>query len=504
MIEGHAGQVVDVEPLRLGSIIPGLDLLRILPDDTEVDNGDRSSARVAAGFAERAELLQRNTLQSGLLGQLAGCRLRQILVDLDEPARQGPTALIGFVLALNQQQLGLPSTKAKTAASAVTIGRGQSYTYLPFFAMTLNSFLYEIEPSEYDTDMVGPYEKILLIKPSALGDVVTALPALSALRRSFPQARISWLIRPAFAPLIEGHPHLDEIILFDRKFLAQAWHNPAAGRNLLSLISKLRQSRFDAVLDLQGLFRTGLLAWLSGCPQRFGPRWREMAHLFYTTSIPPRLAWVHVVDYYLKLVEAMGASDLRRRIPPAGKTVRPAMAARALLAAAKASTPTATRSSFRVPPRPANAGRAERFAALVDRLASEHGLAVVATGSKSESAMIEKIRRLAKHPPANLAGQTSLPELVEVLRRAKLVVSNDTGPGQIAAALGRPLVMMFSWSNPLRVGPYGRPQCVVARDISSRGLANRSHNPQHGIQHITLEEVYAKAVEQLEAGGWRL
>ena len=140
---------------------------------------------------------------------------------------------------------------------------------------------------------------------------------------------------------------------------------------------------------------------------------------------------------------------------------------------------------------------AERFAALADRLASEHGLAVVATGGKSESPMIEQIGSLAKHPIANLAGRTSLPELVEVLRQAKLVVSNDTGPGHIAAALGRPLVMMFSWSNPLRVGPYGRPECIVGRDIASRGLAIKSRNPQHAIQHITFDEVYAKVVEQL-------
>lgn len=79
-------------------------------------------------------------------------------------------------------------------------------------------------------------------------------------------------------------------------------------------------------------------------------------------------------------------------------------------------------------------------------------------------------------------------------------MSNDTGPGHIAAALGRPLVMMFSWSNPLRVGPYRRPQCVVARDADTRGLANRSRDPRHSIGHLTLDEVYARAVEQLRAG----
>jgi heptosyltransferase-1 len=357
--------------------------------------------------------------------------------------------------------------------------------------------------------MVGGYENILLIKPSSLGDIVMALPALSALRRSFPQARLTWLVRPEFAPLIEEHPHLDEIVLFDRRRLAQAWRSPTAARSLLTLVSELRGRRFDAVLDLQGLFRTGLLARFSGSPQRFGPRWREMAYLFYTTSLPPQREWIHVVDYYLRLVGAMGAADLRAEFVLPEKPAA-AAAARALLSyhsvspgryavmipgSAEVGDSQVRRMALR---RPGKCWPPERFAALADRLAGEHELTVVATGSKSESPVIEEIRGLSRHPIVNLASQTSLPELVEVLRGARLVVSNDTGPGHIAAALGRPLAMLFSWSNPLRVGPYGRPECVVARDVSARGLHNRSRNPLHSIQHLTLDEVYAKAVEQLQ------
>ena len=347
--------------------------------------------------------------------------------------------------------------------------------------------------------MVGAYENILLIKPSSLGDVVMALPALSALRRSFPSARLSWLVRPEFAPLLEGHPHLDDILLFDRRSLANAWWDPTAFRGLVSLVGKLRRGRFDAVLDLQGLFRSASLSWLSGCRQRFGPRWRELAHVFYTTSISPQREWAHVVDYYLKLVGAMGASDLRVEFILPDKPVA-AAAARGLLARHGIGP---ARYAVIIPgsAQTSKCWPAERFAALANRLTAEHGLAVVATGSRFESPVIEKIRRLSTRPVVNLASQTSLPELVEVLRGARLVVSNDTGPGHIAAALGRPLVMLFSWSNPLRVGPYGRSQCVVARDAATRGLDNRSRNPRHGIQHITLDEVYAKAIEQLEVGG---
>ncbi|MBP7052121.1 MAG: glycosyltransferase family 9 protein [Phycisphaerae bacterium] len=345
--------------------------------------------------------------------------------------------------------------------------------------------------------MPETYRNILLVKPSSLGDIVMALPALSSLRRSFPQAKITWLVRPEFAPILDGHPYLDGIILFDRKLLAQAWHSPAAFRGLMSLIQRLRSGRYDAVLDLQGLFRTASLAWLSGCKRRFGPIWRrELAHWFYTTAIPPRPEWVHVIDYYRKLIEAMGAGDLGVEFVLAEKPAA-VPAVQTLLAQHRIDV---DRYAVVIPgsAQVSKCWPADRFAALADRLVEEHGLAVVATGSKSESPMIEQIQSLAKHPIFNLAGRTSLPELVEVLRRAKLVVSNDTGPGHIAAALGRPLVMMFSWSNPLRVGPYGRPECVVARDAATRGLAIRSRNPAHAIQNITLDEVYAKVVEQLQ------
>jgi heptosyltransferase I len=337
---------------------------------------------------------------------------------------------------------------------------------------------------------------ILLIKPSSLGDIVMALPALSALRRSLPDARITWMIRPEFAPLIEGHPHLDEIILFDRKRLASAWYNPGAFGALTSLIAQLRRRRFSTVLDLQGLLRTASLAWLSGCDRRLGPIWRkECAHYFYTTAVPVQPEWVHVVDYYMRILEEMGVQDRAVEFvlpsrPEAAQAVADLLASHkiephryAVLIPGSAQT--------------SKCWPSERFGALADRLAQNYGLSIVATGSNAEAPMIEAIARQAKTPVVSLAGKTSLPQLVEVMRNAKIVISNDTGPGHIAAALGIPLVMMFSWSNPLRVGPYKRPECIVARDLSKRGLAIKSRDPAHAIANITLEEVYERAVDQL-------
>ena len=204
---------------------------------------------------------------------------------------------------------------------------------------------------------VGPYENILLIKPSSLGDVVMALPALSALRRSFPQARISWLIRPEFAPLIEGHPHLDEIILFNRKLLARLGTvRRQAAIWSLSLPSCVA-SRFDAVLDLQGLVSLGLSGLAVRLPAAFrsrtGGRWR-------TCSTRPRSrpglngsTWSTTTSSWSR---PWGPRTCRAEFVAAGKAGRGRRGARPVRAASHRRR-TAMRWSSPVPPRPASVGR---------------------------------------------------------------------------------------------------------------------------------------------------
>jgi ADP-heptose:LPS heptosyltransferase len=139
----------------------------------------------------------------------------------------------------------------------------------------------------------------------------------------------------------------------------------------------------------------------------------------------------------------------------------------------------------------------ERFAALADKIASQFHLSIVAAGATSEGGFIESLKSLAHVPVANFAGRTSLGELIALLRAARLVVSNDTGPGHIAAALGTPLVLMYSWSNPARIAPYGRPECMIAREPYGRGLDIKSTDPRHNVRNITVDEVYQKVCEQI-------
>lgn len=341
-------------------------------------------------------------------------------------------------------------------------------------------------------------KNILIIKPSSLGDIVLVLPVLSALRRNFPDAKISWLVRPEFAPLLENHPHLTEVILFDRKRLGKAWFHPGAFCSLISLIRQLRRQEFDAVFDFQGLFRTAALAWLSGCKNRFGmANARELAHLFYTHKVEQDKDCVHLVDYYLKIARLAGAADLSVEF------VLPQDAAVAGSVGKLLTSYNIERGNYVVfvpgSTDPDKRWPVERFAALADKIASKFHLSIVAAGNASEAGLIESLKSLAHVPVANLAGRTSLGQLIALLRTARLVVSNDTGPGHIAAALGTPLVLMYSWSNPARIAPYGRPECMVAREPYGRGLDIKSTDPRHNVRNITVDEVYQKVCEQLNS-----
>lgn len=344
--------------------------------------------------------------------------------------------------------------------------------------------------------MLNNLKNILIIKPSSLGDIVMALPALTALRKSFPDAEISWLIRPEFAPLLENHPHLTEIIPFDRKFLGKAWFHPRAFASLLSLIRRLRCAEFDAVIDLQGLFRTASLAWLSGSQYRLGMTTaRELAHIFYTHKITRDQDCVHVVDYYLKVVRAAGASE------SAVQFILPAepFAVDSVGRMLKSHNVKSDNYAVFIPGsvHRLKCWPVERFAGLANKIASRFGLSIVAAGTESEKSIVERLESKARVPIVNLAGQTSLGELIALLKAARVVVSNDTGPGHIAAALGMPLVMIFGPSNPVRLFPYRRPETLAAVDPFERGLKLHSSDPAHAIEVITVDDVYQKVCEQI-------
>lgn len=340
--------------------------------------------------------------------------------------------------------------------------------------------------------MVGEEPKrILIIKPSALGDIILALPALSALKRSFPNASISWFVRPEFAPLITGHPYISDIILFDRKQLAKWWCCPESFQSLRSLIRQLKAGEFDLVFDFQGLFRTGYFSRVTGCKRRLGMAGaRELAHLFYTDKISQDASSIHLVDYYLKIVAAAGARrfDAEFKLPEdvgAADKIDKLLKSQGVNGKYAVIVPGAAQAEKRWP--------IDRFAELAEKISARFGMQVVATGSQGEREYIEAIGKRV----INLAGKTTVRELIPLMKKVSLVVSNDTGPGHIAAAAGVPIVMIFGPTNPARVCPYKRPQCVVAVEPNERGMKADSYEPRHDINHITVEQVFETVCGQM-------
>lgn len=333
------------------------------------------------------------------------------------------------------------------------------------------------------------YRNILIIKPSALGDIVFALPALATLRASFPQARIHWLVRKEFAPLLECVTGLDEIILFDRKLLGKWWHSRQAFAEFRAFLKRLRNGQFDLVVDLQGLFRTAFFAWQTGCSQRFGmSQTREGASFFYTRRVLPPEGSIHLVDYYTRIVSEAGAATLCTDYP----ILPPAQAVETMNH--KLSTAGLTGKPYAVlilgSAHTSKCWPTERFAAIARRLAAEYGFTIIAAGSKSEQSLAQAVQQKAQIPMVSLAGQTSIPELVALLKGARLVLSNDTGPGHIAAAMNVPTVVIFGHTNPARVGPYGRPHWVAAVNAFGRGPAIENHDPAYAITQVTETMVW--------------
>ena len=324
--------------------------------------------------------------------------------------------------------------------------------------------------------------KILIVKPSAIGDVVHALPVLNLLRRRYPEAHIAWLVTPACAGLLDGHPQLDEVIRFDRKRFGRAWHNPATAAALAGFHRDLRRHQFDLVIDLQGLFRSGWLSWSTGADVRVGTSTdREFGWAFATHVAPVGGRDRHAVDRYLAVAEFLGlGSSPVEFVFPTDDADRAAVAPLLPAEPFAVFLPATHWPTKRWP--------VGRFAELVTPLRERFGLAAVVAGGPDAEPVPGAV---------SIAGKTTLRQLVAVLERASLVVANDTGPMHVAAALGRPLVTVFGPTDPGRTGPYGRADSVVRLDIPCSPCFSRSCVHQTCLRELGVGAVLDVAARQL-------
>jgi lipopolysaccharide heptosyltransferase II len=307
--------------------------------------------------------------------------------------------------------------------------------------------------------------KILILKPSSLGDVVQALPVLRLLKLHFRGAEIFWWIDAGLAPLLEGDPGLAGVVRFERK----RWGKPQHWPEMLRSLRWLRAQNFDLVIDLQCLARSGAFAWLASGKFLVGlddPR--EGAHGFYDLSVPRKTFHTHAVDWYLSVLPPLGvpvhknfdwlperptiAADVKRKWFSEPSTFNLQPSTLILL------QPGARWENKRWPVR--------QFSELVRLLAEKFPAARFAIlGGGGDEPLGEIISRAAPERCLNLCGQTSLPEMVEWIRLCDVMVTNDTGPMHAAAALGKPLVALFGPTEPRRTGPYGQLENVLRVEL---------------------------------------
>ena len=329
--------------------------------------------------------------------------------------------------------------------------------------------------------------RILLIKPSSLGDIVHALPVVSAIKAQWPGSHLTWVVKRQWADLVERAEGIDRVWALD--MTVSSWIREGRA---------LRAQRFDLGIDLQGLFRSGILAWLSGTPVRIGfANGREGSPWFYTRRVPVLSRDVHAVDRYLSVVAALGASLPDK--PRFGfKLLEEDMAAVQEIAERRGFSVDRSWIAMNIGARwPTKRWPLESFAAVVDQLYEARHDPLVMIGGSEERAFTKKLKALTKSPFIDLCGDIPLGCLPALLSTSTAMITNDSGPMHIAAALGIPVIAMFGPTSAARTGPYGTGHHVLSGQVSCSPCFSRvcRHNPEMECLHVVTPAQVVKVAQ---------
>lgn len=326
--------------------------------------------------------------------------------------------------------------------------------------------------------------RVLIVRLGSMGDILHAMPAVSAVRAAYPQARIDWVVETKWRPLVEADPAVSHVIALDRSSIS----------GIARVVRQLRRNRYDCALDFQGLYKSAGLMWFSGAKRRIGlspAAAREAgAALFYSTKVTP--AATHVLEQNLEIAAQVGAVPapwtfpLLRISPQADAQVQASLSAGALEKFFLISPGGGWRSKC---------WPSEQFGHLHRKLAEKHGLRAVVSYGPGEKALAESVRMVANEPPPVVLG-LNLPQLMAATKRAIFVVAADTGPLHLACALGTPAVGLFGPTDPARNGPIGSRNVVVSNAWAGETTYKRGGDFAPSMRSLRVEQVMA-AIESL-------
>ena len=344
---------------------------------------------------------------------------------------------------------------------------------------------------------------ILIVKLSSLGDVIHCLPSLNALWHGFPEAKIDWLVEQQNADILQGHPHINRLIILSRKsWMNRPWQIRRICSEIRDFIRDLRSTDYDMVIDFQGLFRSGFLVGLSRGKRKIGfDKVREMAHIFYNEKVPLSTLDQHAVTRYLEIPRYLGANlskpDFFLPIPEKDEDYANKLLEQLLKKIIN------IRKIIYVNPNsrwPSKIWPWDRFRALI-KVLSLRGYAVILIGGPADRDRMDKAFHGIGENVYNLAGQTSLKVLAAIFRRGDCLVTNDSGPMHLAVAIGLPIVALFGPTNPLRTGPFewenGRKKNrVLSCRVDCAPCYKKECSHQKCLHAISVDEVL-NALEQL-------
>jgi 3-deoxy-D-manno-octulosonic-acid transferase/heptosyltransferase-1 len=343
---------------------------------------------------------------------------------------------------------------------------------------------------------------ILIIKLSAVGDVVHSLPFLEVLRDRFPSAMIDWVVEEDASGIVESHPEIDRLIIFPRKSWLKRFIKKGeyigVGKEVTKFLKELKSRRYDIVVDLQGLLKSGILTFLANGKRKIALNGGREGSLIFTNekvAIPdPDL---HALDKYLCIARYLGATNpaWNGQIPiydTDEEHVDYLLGEIGNNSTLVAVNPMAKWES--------KLWELHRFASLADTIKEELGAGVVFTGSEGDKAAIEDIRSGMKTRALNLAAKTTLKELAYLYQKCAAVICTDTGPMHVAAAMGSPVVVaLFGPTSPLRTGPYGAKHRVIRAGLECSPCFKKRCDDMSCMKKITVEMVFGAVREVLSA-----
>jgi lipopolysaccharide heptosyltransferase I len=359
------------------------------------------------------------------------------------------------------------------------------------------------------------FSRILLIKPSALGDVVHTIPVLVKLRARYPHAQIDWLITPENAEVVRHHPALSNVVLFARRDFSKRGRRWRATVAFLDLLKQIRSAKYDLVVDMHGQVRSAFFSLISGAPVRIGfdrpikrsltvsaehdlknvpsHGWRgarEGSWIAYTHRIPIPTLDVHAIDRYLWVAPLLGLDDDTPdlTIYLSSETIRNV---ERLLQ--EHGVPASKPLVVLVPGTiwETKHWTIEGFAGVARQFIRE-GFAVALAGTKRDQKRCQQIAAAASGT-CDLSGKTTPAELAALIRRAEVAVTNDSGSMHVAASLGKPMVSVFGPTNPVHIGPYERPESVVRVDLPC-SPCNYRRLSQCPFDHACMKQVTSEMV----------